>query len=348
MPRAPKDTPEDMLRLAEASAWRVTLSEQDLESCEAFETWLTGDAGNAVAWARTQASWSRFGDEAVAPEMMTARRDALERARQVQARRAGGERRSLRVAGLAAAAVAAVLVAGGAWWLQRPAVYSTALGERRTVMLADGSRMALDSGTKVRVRLLRDARRLTLVRGQARFDVAHDVMRPFSVAARNQVVVATGTSFNVDLLGPKVTVTLIEGRVSVLQNGPGDLLHPGAILKRSHTTRLRAGQELVAVNVPGPVVAAPAPTVEKVNLDGATAWENGQLVFDNEPLATVVERVGRYSNRTIGVADARTGALRISGVFNAGDLDTFVDTLQRYLPVEADHRADGGLVLRQR
>jgi transmembrane sensor len=337
MARLPNETPEDLRRLAEASAWRVTLSEHDLESSEAFEAWVAVDARNGEAWARAQSGWARFGEAATAPEIMTARRDALDRARRAQARRAGGARVSTRFATAAVAVLS-----------QQPATYSTARGERRTVMLADGSRVAMDSGTVVRVRLLRDARKLTLVRGQARFDVAHDVMRPFSVTARNQVVVATGTSFNVDVLGPEVMVTLIEGKVSVLQTTPGDPLHPGAVIKRPPPTRLRAGQELVAVDASGPVASLQPPKIAEVNLDGATAWENGQLVFDNEPLSSVVERVGRYSDHSVKVADARTGELRISGVFNAGDLDTFVDTLQRYLPVTSDRQPDGDLILRQK
>jgi transmembrane sensor len=347
MARLSNETPEDLRRLAEASAWRVTLSEHDLESSEAFEAWLAADARNGEAWTRAQSGWARFGEAATAPEIMTARRDALDRARRAQARRAGGGGVSAR---FAAAAAAVLVVSGGAglWWSQQPATYSTARGERRTVMLADGSRMAMDSGTMVKVRLLRDARKLTLVRGQARFDVAHDVMRPFSVTARNQVVVATGTSFNVDVLGPQVMVTLIEGKVSVLQTTPGDPLHPGAVIKHPPPTRLQAGQELVAIDAPGPAAPVQPPKVAQVNLDGATAWENGQLVFDNEPLSSVVERVGRYSDHSVRVADARTGELRISGVFNAGDLDTFVDTLQRYLPVTSDRQPDGDLILRQK
>src|SRR6185437_8522028 len=61
-----------------------------------------------------------------------------------------------------------------------------------------------------------DARSLTLDRGQARFDVAHDVARPFSVTADGHKVVATGTAFDVDLLGPKLLVTLLKGHVVVL------------------------------------------------------------------------------------------------------------------------------------
>src|SRR3546814_3966246 len=77
-------------------------------------------------------------------------------------------------------------------------LYRTVLGERRVVTLADGSTVSLDAASEVRVAYSERARELALVRGQARFDVAHDPRRPFAVQARDQRVVATGTAFNVD------------------------------------------------------------------------------------------------------------------------------------------------------
>src|SRR3546814_3917007 len=96
-------------------------------------------------------------------------------------------------------------------------LYRTVLGERRVVTLADGSTVSLDAASEVRVAYSERARELALVRGQARFDVAHDPRRPFAVQARDQRVVATGTAFNVDLFGPQVLITLIEGHVQVLE-----------------------------------------------------------------------------------------------------------------------------------
>src|SRR3546814_14300232 len=95
-------------------------------------------------------------------------------------------------------------------------LYRTVLGERRVVTLADGSTVSLDAASEVRVAYSERARELALVRGQARFDVAHDPRRPFAVQARDQRVVAPGTAFNVDLFGPQVLITLIEGHVPVL------------------------------------------------------------------------------------------------------------------------------------
>jgi transmembrane sensor len=199
--------------------------------------------------------------------------------------------------------------------------------------------MALDSRTVVQVRYERNARKLELLSGQARFDVAHDAARPFSVHAGGQTVVATGTAFNVDLLGPQVLVTLIKGHVVVVQDR--DARAVGAPATASDAVELEAGQQFAAGHERAPKVVA-------VSTDKATAWENGQIVVDDEPLAAVAERVSRYAAHPVVVRDERAGAMRLSGVFNVGDVPTFVDAVTRYLPVHAKTLPDGEIDLRGR
>ena len=99
--------------------------------------------------------------------------------RWLRSRRGAIPGRLATAAGILAVAIAAVLI----WHTQRSDVYRTPAGERRVVTLSDGSQIALDSQSEVRVRYTARARALTLAKGQARFDVSHDVERPFSVAA---------------------------------------------------------------------------------------------------------------------------------------------------------------------
>lgn len=345
---------DETRRLAEASAWRVALFEADLEATEDFEAWLAADARNAIAWRQVSASWDRFGDEAMEPELIIARRDALERARRHRQRRFAGAGRwnsiGLRIAAALILAVFSSAVVGlGLWQANKPDVYQTAFGERRTITLADGSHVALDSNSLLTVKLRRKMRSLQLVRGQARFDVAHDATRPFTVQARDKRVVATGTSFNVDLLGSNVIITLIEGRVSILQAlaAAPQMLAPQR--PPLVVAKLVPGEQMIA---PQPILessSAPLPAIvlEKVSLDRTTAWEAGQLVFENEALGLVAQRVGRYSNHPV-VADHDVAALRLSGVFDAGDLSTFVDAVQRVLPVATDTDEAGVVHLHRR
>ncbi|HEX4271049.1 MAG TPA: FecR domain-containing protein [Rhizomicrobium sp.] len=308
--------------LAQAAAWRVRLSEAGADSTPEFEAWLQ-IPDNQAAWHQLSCSWDYFDQIAQSPEILAARQAALADAHKTRSRFAA--RANMRLVGsIAALVLFAILGAGGYWWANKPADYQTAIGERRVVTLSDGSKLSLDTDSEVTVRYAPHTRSLHLLRGQARFDVAHDRSRPFSVVAGNQKVIATGTAFNIDMAGPKVLVTLIEGHVLVLQADSNvNMPDYGA-----RVIELKAGQQLAAGT------AAP-PQVLPANVQRVTAWTIGQIVFDDEPLSSVVERVNRYGGTRIVIADPAVGAMKISGVFNAGDVVGFVGIVTHYLPVRA-------------
>jgi transmembrane sensor len=299
----------------------VRLTEDGVTSSPDFETWLR-DPANQVAWNQVSGPWEFFDQVAHAPEMVAARHQALEDAQRTDGRLSRPALIRRWAGAIAAALVIGVVGTASHWWLTRPDDYRTAAGERRVVTLSDGSKLSLDAESEVTVHYEKHARILHLLQGQARFDVAHDKQRPFSVAAGTQKVIATGTAFNIDMAGPKVLVTLIEGRVLVLDES-GDA-PPG----RPKIIELRAGQQLSTA-------PSAAPAIAQANVQRVTAWTIGQLMFDDEPLSSVVERVNRYGATQIVIADPKVGAMKISGVFNAGDVAGFVEIVTHYLPVRA-------------
>jgi transmembrane sensor len=320
-------------RLTEAATWRVRLAENDLADSPALAAWIAEDARNAAAWKQVQEQWALFAEHATSPEIIELRCRALAHAHEAGRGRWVRSKRFAIAHRLAIAAGIVAAVIGGLFaWTQQPDVYSTRVGERRVVTLADGSQVALDSRSEVKVRYSAHARELTLTSGQARFDVAHDVERPFTVTADGHKVIATGTSFNVDLFGPRLLVTLIEGHV-IVSSAPtfNQLANIDSQLDR---IILDAGEQVVFSP------QAP-PSVAHVNLGQATAWENGEVVFENDALPVVVARINRYSRHGVVIADTETSELRISGVFHTGDVDGFVSTIAAYLPVRADKSADG-------
>jgi transmembrane sensor len=320
-------------RLAQAAAWRVRLAENDLEGCPELSDWLNADAGNVAAWKQVQDDWALFEDHATSPEILELRSAALAHAHEAGRGRWVRSRRFASAHRLGIAAGILILAAGGLFaWMKQPDVYSTRPGERRIVTLADGSQIALDSRSEVRVAYSTHARELTLTKGQARFDVVHDFERPFSVTADGHEVIATGTSFNVDLFGPTLLVTLIEGRIVV---APTPAL--------SDPTKVEIPLPRITLDAGEQVVFAPKspPSVARVNLGQTTAWENGEIVSENDSLTTVVARVNRYAQHAVVIGDSETADLRISGVFHTGDIDGFIGTIVAYLPVRADKDADG-------
>lgn len=335
------DVTDEML--ATARRWRERMEApawSEADEAE-LEVWLQADERHTRAFDRMGEVFSFFEQHATSPELIGARRALLGRVqRQARGRWFGwGGLGSVNGRRIAAGVAAAVVLAGaGAWPLaQQGDVYRTGVGERRIITLKDGSVVSLDAMSRVSVRYSKGARKLALQQGQARFDVAHDQSRPFSVTARDRTVVATGTAFNIDLLKPEVRVTLIEGRVLVLpKSSPLPLLRSPEPAK---PVELRAGEALVATT------DRPQSSVKTADLEQVTAWQDGKLVFRREPLAEAVERINRYTDRKITIADAKAADVPVSGVFNAGDVNAFLEAVNGFLPVQVTEGSDS-IVLR--
>ncbi len=324
--------------LQAAAIWRMRLEAPDRTPADeaAFEAWLEEDDLHRRAWERTAKVWDLVDSHSATPDLMVIRRDALHRAQRTARGRLTNPPRRMAIA--AAVAGVAVLAGLGTWPLVDGVdVYRTGLNERRVVTLKDGSKVSLDAMSKISVRYSDDARRLTLQRGQARFDVAHDVSRPFSVRARDRTVVATGTAFNIDIFEKKARVTLIEGRVLVLADAQPKLgpipLAPAA--PKQKPIELHPGEALVSTE------DAPPQVLAHVDVEQATAWQQGKLMFDKEPLAEAVARMNRYSERKIVIGDVAAGAVPISGAFDAGNVKGFLEAVTTYLPVDATEGAGG-------
>lgn len=318
-------------RLLQAAAWRMRSDAGEADQA-ALAEWLS-DARNASAWSRVDGVLDLIADHANDPRMLDLRRAALTSA---QAARRRLDRPARRWSAPIAAMLAAAIVGGGAiHWATAPEVYKTAVNGRQMVVMPDGSRALLDSDSEITVRYTKAARELRLVRGQARFDVAHDASRPFSVLAGDQKVVATGTAFNIDLTEASPRVTLIEGRVLVVPA-------PRRLIARAPApaaaVELHAGQQLS-------VAADKTPHIASADLSQVTSWTSGQLVFDDRPLSEVIARINHYAVRPIALADAETGRLRLSGSFNTGDVQGFVDMVTHHLPVRATTGQDGSVTL---
>lgn len=335
--------PDDSLpsgdRAEQAGAWCLRLAADGLSEHERaeFDAWLTADTANARAFDAAARAWEALDRASTSPELIAMRRNALDRFRRghtTRWRRGRAGRRGVLALAAFAACLAIAAVGIGLWMHYAPQSYETGLGERRIVALNDGSRISLDAASRVKVRYGDGRRQLWLEQGRAKFAVARDPLRPFSVAAADKVVVATGTEFSVELLADRVHVILYEGGVDVLSGLPGGkALQPVEIPDDPAVPGEPAAQVLVPGSEMVARIATAVARVESADPVRSLAWEAGQLAFADEPLASAVERMNRYADRPLAIGDDAAGRVRISGVFAAGDTEAFVEGVTGVFPV---------------
>ena len=322
----------------EAAAWCLELADGDLppERRIELDLWMQ-DPENHEAFQRAAEVWDITEAIGSTPEVVRMRAQALEAYRVASAARwsmptRGNLRRGLWGLAAATAAVAAMFLV--VWLNPASEAYRTGIGKTQVAVLEDGSRLSLDADTEVKASFDSRRRSLVLNKGRAKFDVAHNPLRPFSVSVGDKVVVATGTSFSVEKLGAEVHVVLFEGHVAIL-DGNGRAIRSGR-QQRSIDELLQPGSELTL-----PAVGDGAARVGQVDL--STSWRQGQVSFDDEPLPLAVERMNRYLSEPLEVADAGAASVRVTGVFEDNDPAGFVDALRQLSGVRAQRQ--GGRIL---
>lgn len=226
------------------------------------------------------------------------------------------------------------MLAAAAVWIARgglenvQADYVTATGESRTVILADGSRATLNTDTALAVKIADGERRLTLLRGEAFFDVVADPARPFAVAGPGGQARVLGTRFNLRIDGPGMVAAVEEGVVAVTPAAS-----PGAALT------LTAGQT-------ARIEAAVARRLEGVEAADETAWRHGQLVFFRAPLGDVAAALNRYHHGYIVILNDELRAKPVTGVFDAARPVAAVDLIEAALGARSYRLGDRLIALR--
>jgi transmembrane sensor len=211
-------------------------------------------------------------------------------------------------------------------------LFATSTGETRPLVLDDGSRILLDTQTRLRVSFTASTRDIELLDGQAHFDVAKDTQRPFRVRTGSTEVVAVGTRFDVAALPARTTVTLIEGRVNVRTL-------PNAAHSDPRVTAMVPGQQL-GISSDGQLLDP-----QVVKIENVTAWQRGTIVLDDVPLPDALAAMNRYSATQIVIPAPALQSRRVSGVFRVGDVETEALALQRYFGLRESSHSDREIVL---
>lgn len=204
--------------------------------------------------------------------------------------------------------------------------YSTPIGGVSSLPLADGSKITLNTASRIRVELTGTERRAELQRGEAFFDVARDSSRPFVVTAGRKRIVVLGTKFSVRRDGEDIRVVVTEGAVQ---------------LENADAPRSAKAERLVAGTV---AVTAKAGTVLRHKaldkVEEELSWRAGVLVFRDETLAGAIAEFNRYTVRKIRIVDARVAGMRVAGSFQSNNAEDFVRLLEQGYALRVDSSGD--------
>jgi transmembrane sensor len=309
----------------QASRWlsRRDAGNASAEDESAFERWLKADIRHRVAYLRLEGTWKRSDqlrdlrplDRGIDPDLL--------RPRSLRARWPTA----------LAASVALAAIVGGYFLVQARfgwQHYETRVGGFSRIVLEDGSVIDLNTDSDVRVRLQADRREVKLLRGEGRFQVAHDRQRPFVVSAADASVRAVGTAFSVRLHdASQVDVLVAEGTVAVASSTV------------RHAPPVTAGE--AAVLQPNQMSVR---HVEPDVVQSRLAWTSGRLQFRGETLADAVAEFNRYNRRQIRLADASLARLRVGGTFDATDPESFAAALSSAFRLQVTANDPDAITLR--
>lgn len=304
---------------ARAAAWVVRLRADDVTVADwdAATTWLDEDPAHRRAFDEAEGLWmatGRLADAQAAPVVdLAVHRE----------RRQGRSRRWVIAAPAMAAAVAAAVFLAPLLQSAPTVVYRTAPGETRTVALEDGSKLQINGGSTLSVKMERGRRLVHMDQAEAVFDVAHDAGRPFLIDVGESQVRVVGTAFNIRRSAQDTEVSVLRGVVEV-----SDLDQP------ARKVRLTVGQAVRRADADDRMTVAP------VDVRTAAAWTQGRRAYDDRPLSEIAADLSRAFATPVTVAPDAAN-LRFSGVLLLDDETAVIGRLERFLPIKATRGPQG-------
>jgi transmembrane sensor len=295
--------------LDQAFAWVVALrgenvSEKDLED---FSVWLTDDKSHQSAWDQALELWQTMGAVSYLPVDELLAEMAPERAADSKPAAGFGLLEKLQnlwkpmALAFSLAAVGFIAVFN---FHPQGEIYAAGTGQYLAVTLGDGSVVELNTNSEISVSLTDSSREIELLKGEVFFTVASDVDRPFIVDVAGATVRAVGTAFNIyRVTEQSAIVSVSEGIVRVEEAG-------GSSVTAAQSQLLTVDEAVEIDSVRG---------LSEANIQNvqATAWRQGQLLFENTSIGDAVEMLNRYLHKKVIVADDVSRSIKISGTFSS-------------------------------
>ncbi len=301
----------------EAARWTARMDAGDWSAHDESElqTWLASHPMHSGALLQAQAAW-------ISTDLTV-----VEEARPAPAK---VSRRGIVTFG--GGLIAASLV-GGLLWRSSSLHYATGVGEIRRVPLADGSVAAINTASKIEIRVDAKQRNVKLEAGEAWFQVAKDKQRPFVVDAGRVRVRAVGTAFAVRLRSNGAQVFVTEGVVEAWVEGA-----------EGHRVRIAAGGKAFVSNDAAINIAATEPSA----VDRSLAWRAGKIDLDGNRLDFAVGEFNRYNARKLIIADPALAGEEFDGIFRVDDPEGFAIAVRDSLGVPVDTGHPDGIRIGKR
>lgn len=221
-------------------------------------------------------------------------------------------------------------------------VFLAEKGTQSSTVLPDGSLMYLNTDSEAEVTYTSETRTVHLVRGEAMFEVAKDVERPFEVLSDGGKVRAVGTAFVVRLDGTNMSVTVTEGKVKLNELAKK---FQGASVKAIQEAPVKEalfvseGHEVIL----GEMVPEVVP-VNIVQIEKRIGWRHGELIFLGDDLRYVASEIERYNDISITLGPGIEG-LKVGGRFKTNEVDQILGALEVTLGIESFTKDDGSIHL---
>ncbi len=293
----------------EARRWIVRMSSGEMTADElaAFKAWRLADHAHDRAFQEQRMVWRAAGSQLL-PIQHTPRSSKGLRWHSGFSRKSRSISRSVATSG-----IAAILVAG----LFGPDLLLIAQADHRTgtsiesLALPDGSRAVLNAGSAIAVSYDDDERRISLLRGDAWFEVKHGDTRPFRVAALGGISEDIGTAFEVQRRSETVTVAVTEGvvAVSVAQH------EAGLMLRASQRARYDREGDLLRLSAAEPSSIA--------------AWRQGEILLESASPDEAIAAIRPYHAGPVYILGTTPSQRRISGAFRTDRTDEALDAIAR-------------------
>jgi transmembrane sensor len=319
---------------SEAAAWVARALDRQASDEErlALDAWRQRSAAHEAAYIQAEQTWRDLASMGTQTQYRALLGAPTWRERLVSALRQSSRNASLGAGVAAAAAVVGI----GLWHSPESQVQPHRMEARplavHETLLPDGSRVTLGPEARIDVQFVADARRVTLVGGDAFFSVTKDSARPFFVSVGQVQIRVVGTQFEVRERSDAVSVAVAEGTVELSR--PEQPAIPIRKLTRGEAgLAMEAGQLVV---------------VQHIDPDAIGAWRNGRLVYDNVELRDVIADANRYTQARIVIADEALDDVRVTTAYPTSQVDQMLDTLERAFPIEVERLKDGGRVLHAR